>query len=81
MFTKRQSPRSPLLVTCQRTSLGATKDLELKMRWLVHVLVRLTIAAACTNSAAAIDTQPSMASTSSPRAISWSNSCHVRLNR
>jgi uncharacterized protein YjiS (DUF1127 family) len=33
----------------------ATKDLELNMRWLVHVLVRLTIAATCTNSAAAID--------------------------
>jgi len=62
-------------------SRDATKDLELKMRWLVHVLVRLPIAAACPNSAAAIDTQPSTASTFSSQAICWSTSCHIRLNR
>src|SRR3979411_693429 len=48
---------------------------ELKMRWFVHVLARLAIAATCTSSAAALDARVGASNTLPPLTVCGSISC------
>src|SRR5258708_24434936 len=75
MLPKRLSSPLPSLVAYQRASSLNRVGAELKMRWFVHVLARLAIAATCTSSAAALDARVSAANTLPP--LLWE---HLMLN-
>jgi hypothetical protein len=73
MLPKRQSSPLPSLITfVDRLSADLFANrigAELKMRWFVHVLARLAIAATSTSSAAALDAQVAAPNTLSPLTV------------
>ena len=75
MLPKPQYSPLPSLVALSAGSFADRVGVVLKIRWFVHLLARVAIAATCTSSAAALDAQVGAENTVLPLIACGSISC------
>jgi len=75
MLPKPQYSPLPSLVALSAGSFANRVGVALKIRWFVHLLARLAIAATCTSSSAALDAQVGAANSVPPAIACGSIAC------